>query len=306
MFTVIIPVYNARPYLHECLDSVLAAADGSDVEILCVDDGSTDGSGEILAGYEKRFPNFRVFAQENKGNAAARNLALPHVRGEYLCFVDADDTVEPSYFIRLEEEARKTNADLVFLNFRGSNGAGSWLNEFRHKVPSVDGKKRMLVRLSPSTWSRIYRTEFFRGHSFTFPEHCLTGPDRVLHWKGVLRTERVGYVGEPLYYYRNTPGSVVHTYDKKWPSIFHVATEIRLFLTENELYENYRKTWYFDLALLFSWADGQIRCPDEKKKFRARVSSFLDADWWRWFAIATLPDGPANYFREIRKADEQA
>lgn len=91
-FSIIVPVYNVAPYLRECLDSVLSQT-FTDWECLCVDDGSTDGSGAILDEYAAKAPRFRVFHQPNAGVSAARNLALDNAKGEWVWFVDGDDAI---------------------------------------------------------------------------------------------------------------------------------------------------------------------------------------------------------------------
>lgn len=96
-FSIIIPVYNVAPYLRKCLDSVLAQT-FTDWEAICVDDGSTDGSGAILDEYAARDSRFRVFHKENGGVSSARNYALDNVKGEYVGFIDGDDWILPDWF----------------------------------------------------------------------------------------------------------------------------------------------------------------------------------------------------------------
>lgn len=112
-FSIIIPVYNVAPYLRECLDSVLAQT-FSDWEAICVDDGSTDGSGAILDEYVARDKRFRVIHQKNAGVSAARNLALDRSNGEYVCFLDADDLVLKDWLSNIYSVASKcTSVDWV-------------------------------------------------------------------------------------------------------------------------------------------------------------------------------------------------
>ena len=93
-FSIIIPVYNVAPYLRECLDSVLAQT-FTDWEAICVDDGSTDGSGAILDEYAAKDNRFRVIHQQNAGVSVARNTALSRIRGEWFLFLDGDDRLRP-------------------------------------------------------------------------------------------------------------------------------------------------------------------------------------------------------------------
>ena len=115
-FSIIIPVYNVAQYLKECLDSVLAQTFG-DWECLCVDDGSTDGAGEILDEYAKKDARFRVIHQRNGGVSAARNRTLDLARGAFVCFADGDDIAYPWWLATFAHFQRLTNADLVRTQF---------------------------------------------------------------------------------------------------------------------------------------------------------------------------------------------
>lgn len=111
-FSIIIPVYNVAPYLRACLDSILAQRFSS-WECICVDDGATDGSGEILDEYAAKEPCIRVIHQRNRGVSAARNRALACAQGEFVCFADGDDIAYPWWLETFAHFQHRTNADLV-------------------------------------------------------------------------------------------------------------------------------------------------------------------------------------------------
>ncbi len=114
-FSVIIPVYNVEPYLAECLDSVLnQTLEG--IEIICVDDGSTDGSYSLLIEYAKAYPNIKVLQQPNSGLSASRNHGLEEARGEFIHFLDSDDFIEPETYKTLYEVMTTQNLDMLFFN----------------------------------------------------------------------------------------------------------------------------------------------------------------------------------------------
>ncbi|SMC83685.1 glycosyltransferase family 2 protein [Papillibacter cinnamivorans] len=112
LISVIIPVYNARPYLRRCLDSVLSQT-YTQLEIILVDDGSTDGSGDICEEYIKKDTRIKVLHQENRGQSAARNAGLDIARGDCVGFVDADDWIYPHMYRDLLESIEKTGADIA-------------------------------------------------------------------------------------------------------------------------------------------------------------------------------------------------
>ena len=114
--SVILPVYNVEKYLKECLDSILNQT-LQEIEVICVDDGSTDRSLEILREYEKKDKRVIVLTQENKGAGAARNKGLAIAKGEYLSFLDSDDFLLPECWKKLIEGALKKKHRYVFIRF---------------------------------------------------------------------------------------------------------------------------------------------------------------------------------------------
>ena len=111
-YSVIIPVYNAERTLKRCLDSLLGQK-REDVEIILINDGSSDGSRAILEDYGRRFPNVRAVHQENAGVSAARNRGLDEAEGKYITFVDSDDYVSEDYFRAMDEAGEKEDSDLI-------------------------------------------------------------------------------------------------------------------------------------------------------------------------------------------------
>lgn len=128
-FSIIIPVYNVAPYLRECLDSVLAQT-LTDWEAICVDDGSTDGSGAILDEYAARDQRFRVIHQKNAGVGAARNAGLEIAKGEWICFADGDDALLPSAFEILDGVTSRRHPDIIMYSYIR--------DKFSHGVPKAD------------------------------------------------------------------------------------------------------------------------------------------------------------------------
>ena len=236
MFSIIIPVYNVAPYLRECLDSVLAAVrevekvggggqrkDNLIVEIICVDDGSTDGSGEMLDEYvmgkgSDPLPercSFRVIHQQNAGVSAARNAALDVATGEWICFVDADDWIEPAYladFIAREEKADVTifppirHYDDGFVDrmeFPATDVLRD-LNQIESAVVKV-GTNRMADAFG-WTWNKIWRREAIGD--VRFPLAISFFEDEVFAFRAVQRVKSLQICNKPYYHYRSTAGGL--------------------------------------------------------------------------------------------------
>ena len=112
MISIVIPIYNSEKYLKECLDSVIAQT-YKDLEIICVDDMSTDGSGEIIKEYAQNDKRIVIIQGEHKGVMAARKMGVNKANGEYIGFVDSDDWIEPDMYECMLERNQNVNADII-------------------------------------------------------------------------------------------------------------------------------------------------------------------------------------------------
>lgn len=181
LLSVVIPVYNALPYLRKCVEGVCAAPI-EDMEVICVDDGSTDGSAALLDELAAAEPRVRVVHRANGGVSAARNTGLAEVRGEYVSFVDADDTLEPDFLTQLLETARQHPlADCIIGGFRVSGGAAVEICPVCPEPMAADNAVEDL-RLTLRVWGRLYRTGLIREHSVTFAEDVHFGEDTLFNY----------------------------------------------------------------------------------------------------------------------------
>ncbi len=164
LVSVIIPVYNAEKYLAKCLDSVLQQT-YQKLEIIAVNDGSSDGSYEILKAYSNKYPNiFKIFTQENQGQSAARNFALNYVGGEYTTFLDSDDYLEKDYIETLATAARENQSDMVSSGEIRQDESGNIVSVIRYKTDK--NGNCVLRRLNFS--GKLYRTDFLKKHNMQF------------------------------------------------------------------------------------------------------------------------------------------
>ena len=197
--SVIVPVYKAEAYLAACVDSLLAQTIG-DLEILLVDDGSPDRSGEIADAYAARFPEkVKSFHVENGGQGRARNIALPHAKGEYLGFVDSDDWVVPDMYEKLIAKCEETGADIAVCN---------WLEVF------PDGKETVLPSRFQDHWlsaagsacNKVFRRKLAGDTRFA---EGMWYEDFYYSAMLMIRSGKIAYVEEPLYCYRQSPVSTM-------------------------------------------------------------------------------------------------
>lgn len=197
--SVIVPVYNTSAYLRECLDSILAQT-YPHLEILCVDDGSTDSSPEILREYAARDNRIRVVTQPNSGQAAARNAALDIATGDWVAAVDSDDTLEPG-IMQAAVDALEEDTDMLQFGVRLLMPDGTYCESrvFRTRFP---GKREMTSLLAAHTSSvfcnKLLRRAMIEEHGLRMPQGLLNEDESfacqyLLHVKHAVFLDQVGY-----------------------------------------------------------------------------------------------------------------
>lgn len=201
ILSIIVPVYNVKPFLPECLDSLLKQSLSGDYEIILVDDGSTDGAADVISEYQQLYPQkIRSLRVENGGQGRARNFGIEMARGEYLGFVDSDDWLELDMYEKLLERAIRVNADIVVCDFKEkfSDGREGYLYAAlqNHRLASAG-----------SSCNKIFRRSLVE--EVRFPQG-LWYEDFYFSAVMLLKSRRTEFVSEPLYVYRKGQESTMH------------------------------------------------------------------------------------------------
>ena len=210
--SVIIPVYNVAPYLPQCLDSVLGQT-FADLEVLCVDDGSTDASPEILDAYARKDHRLRVFSQEHGGPARARNLALTRAAGKYIAFVDGDDYLSPE---TLAQTVPLLTCEVDYVCFGAKVFGQASVSRFRRESLYCNPKYKGLIEVNEAVikgtdvhlWNKIFRRSLIARHGLSFPDG-LFYQDAFFTLAYLLLCHRGCYLPERFYHYRLRPGSTM-------------------------------------------------------------------------------------------------
>jgi heptose III glucuronosyltransferase len=211
--SVIVPVFNAANFIARCLDSLMTAHDIS-MEIVVVDDGSTDATASILHAYQAQHDNIRVITQTNRGVSVARNVGLAAAVGEFVAFVDADDQVDAAWYRSLVARAQQDELDMVMANawIYGLDGSEGRL--FPQDMSPV--MKRGAIWLAEARaarllrhyiWCHVYRRDFLQRHSLRF-EPGISHSDIIWTNQVLLNAERVAFDGGFLYHYHQRAGSL--------------------------------------------------------------------------------------------------
>lgn len=207
---MIVPVYNVEAYLDDCLTS-LQSQEYTDFEVICVNDGSTDRSRDILSKWESRFPQMKVIDRENGGLSAARNTGLETASGDYVVFVDSDDWVEPTMLSRLAEEAHGEDM-ICFACRKSDSGATDTLIPEQNDGWNYYNHHALEHREVPfvCVWQRCYRREFLLENGLHFREGILH-EDNEFTPRACLKATSIKVIPDVLYNYRVRPGSIMTT-----------------------------------------------------------------------------------------------
>ncbi len=194
--SVIVPVYNTEKYLPRCLESLVEQT-LEDIEIICVDDGSSDSSPVILDDYASRFPKVRAIHTENRGVSSARNTALDMAKGDYIGFVDSDDAASPLMFSTLLKYARNTDSSIVQCSYDRASRCVDTPRTYSGREEVVSAF--MDFSLTNAVWDKLYRRDViedvrfpgdlkfaedfeFNAHAFVNAERVTVIPDSLLHY----------------------------------------------------------------------------------------------------------------------------
>lgn len=238
--SIILPVYNVEKYLSACLDSLLAQT-LEEIEIVAVNDGSTDGSLQILQAYQSLNPEkLFIFSTENHGVSRARNYGFAHSHGEYVWFVDSDDFVEPDACRLLYEKATADGNDLVLFRYYNVDSETGIRKEYiascHNQNFRVADKPYELPAISPYPWIKFIHRDLFNG--LCFPEG-IRFEDLPVAYLLAVKARSIGYVDQCFYNYRKNVGFL----SRLTPSTLHIRNAIIFMKEEMEklgLFEQYQ------------------------------------------------------------------
>ena len=227
LVSIIVPIYNVEPYLRQCLDSLVTQT-YQNLDIILVDDGSTDQSGGICDEYGKRDARIRVVHKNNEGLVMARKTGLHMAIGKYCVYVDGDDWLEPEAVETLTHYKDKYQADVVIGNYSRYDGVRKFPHEnyipegvYEDENLNTHIYSKMLYDfqhhdfgVSPNVWGNLYQTEFIREIQESVPDSVTYGEDVAVLYFVLFESKRVAIIDIPVYNYVINQGSMSKAYQQ--------------------------------------------------------------------------------------------
>ena len=224
--SVIIPVYNSSTYLRKCLDSVVNQT-LKDIEIIVINDGSTDDSKNIIEEYSCKYKNIIFIDQENKGIGKTRNIGIKKATGEYITFVDSDDYIKENMLEEYYKYAKKHNFDLVIGSYiKKINNKEIIFENNKFKTGNVKTTPQILYLIEYGPWAKLYKREMLINNNIYFDEKRKY-EDMPFVSKALLKSKLIGQITEPYYYYIIHNNSETTTMDKRVFDILDILKEIK-------------------------------------------------------------------------------
>lgn len=205
--TIIVPVYNVERYLFQCIESIRAQT-FTDFEVLCINDGSPDRSGEILDLYSRVDSRIKVIELANQGVSHARNVGIEAAKGKYLCFVDSDDLLMPEMCDICVSAFEKEGLDIIKFSAEAfpKELSNSWIDSTISVGDcAYSGFSNRLIfdeHSRPYPWNGAYRTSFIKDKGIRFPEDLTLGEDQVFSFATLSRSRKTKLISAKLYRYR--------------------------------------------------------------------------------------------------------
>ena len=302
--SVIVPIYNVEKYLEKCINSLLSQT-LEDIQIILVNDGSKDNSGNIAKEYEKNNKDRVIYVEkENGGLSDARNYGLKYATGNFIAFLDSDDYIEKNAYEEMYNKAIEENADYVECDF-------IW--EFPNKI-RVDkqypykNKKEMLSFVRVVAWNKLIKRQLITDNNLEFPKG-LRYEDVEFTYKLIPFINKFAYVDKPFIHYVQREGSIANVQNERTAEIFTVLDNVIEFYKKNNIYEEYRDELEYNYARYLLCSSLKRMCKIKDKTIREKL---LTESWERlnlnfpnWkenVILKTVNIGKNKYMRTVNKS----
>lgn len=311
--SLIVPVYNVKPYLRQSLDSVLAQT-FTDYELILVDDGSTDGSGDICDEYASHNSKITVVHQKNTGAGVARNVGLAKARGEYISFLDSDDWIDSNTFEAFIDTVNNRNITVALFDYY-ENKEGEEQTYQSNRPSSLDTETVIIETIQgnihPGVVFKLFKRQFLIDNGITFPPYSI-GEDMYFTISSLLCLKDIVYIPQAFYHYRYNPSSTMnklemgHIYKRHRDFIYNMKVLIetqnltarqRIYKSLVRLINNFKTRMLYDYCEFPDICKGSLELLPESVTFKGIETK---KDFFLYFASKYHVYAP---FKLMRRKD---
>ena len=294
--SVIIPVYNVENYLEFCLDSIINQT-LEDIEIICVNDGSTDNSLEILEKYSQNDNRFKVISQKNMGHAVATNNGIDLARGKYLFFMDSDDVLDLTALEKTFLAAEEKDVDFVFfkaINYDDEKdeyyetknySMEAVVDRVGENVFNYDDLKDLSFNMAVTPWTKLYNKDFIIKNNIRFPEGLIF-EDNIVFWESLFNADRIYFLDEFLFTRRWYNSSSTRAGDKRFIDSIIINSMIIDLFKEYGKFDQKSRSILYNRKISLSY----IRFRKVKEEFKAIYFDELQKNFVDWLREEQLYD----------------
>ena len=299
--SVIVPIYNVEKYLPKCLDSLINQT-LDDIEIILVNDGSTDNSGNIAKEYKAKYNDkFIYLEKENGGLSDARNFGIPYAKGEYIAFLDSDDYIEEDAYKKMYEKVKKEDADYIECDFIWEYPNKQIIDK---RIEYID-KKDMVAKVRVVAWNKLIKRELIIKNNITFPKG-LRYEDIEFTYKLIPFLQKVSYIDKPFVHYVQRNNSIANVQNEKTADIFIILDNVEKYYKEKNLYDEYKEQIEYNYAryLLCSSLKRMCKVGDKAKRKELIKKSWekLNSKYPKWHKnniLKSMHTGKSLYMRTV-------
>lgn len=271
--SIIVPVYNVSEYLDKCLNSLVNQT-LKDIEIIVINDGSTDDSQKIIDKYTKKYKNVIGIQKENGGVSEARNLGLKKATGEYIGFIDSDDWVATDMFEKMYNKAKTMNFDMV-----ACDTEAIFPNRKLYISSNIESdqtlNKNLMIDAYAVIWNKIYKRELIQD--IQFKKNMNFCEDVEFLYMVYSKVKKIGVIKEPLHNYLQREGSLTYVYDKKLYQLIDAMDDILDYYRKNKIFNEYREELeYTYVRYLFATFIKRIAKTRNKLEFNKAVDFVIN------------------------------
>ncbi|MBO5038439.1 MAG: glycosyltransferase [Alphaproteobacteria bacterium] len=290
--SVIIPVCNVEAYLPQCLKSVISQT-LTEIEIICVDDGSTDNSLAILKEYAAKDHRITVISQKNQGAGIARNTGLTVAKGQYLSFLDSDDFFEPDMLATLYTTAKKDNSDAVVCGYYiFDHTKNTDIKKIAVYPPYTQNSpifpqqhQNTIYHINPAPWNKLFKSSLFKQNNIRF-ENLKSCNDYTAIYTALMLANKISALNSFLLHYRtNSNSNITATRNQNATCLLHAVQRLWLNLGNHQLQYVYEKSIQESLLSCTQY-EMSLCSPEEQENYNQAAKTILPPKLYNFFASA--------------------